>query len=237
MRTQYLDLPDIKIAFTEAGSGKPLLFLHGNSESKRIFRQYQNEHFTDFHTYALDSRGHGQSVSNDRILSIEQISRDIIQFCEVMNIHSASVVGYSDGGNVALFLASRASQLFSSIVAISPNTLVSGTENKALKNMEQIYKLMQFLASIGLPLKKQIMRWKLMLQDIGISEVELRGIKTGLKLMYAEHDMIKFSHMLWIASLIPNAETEMIPNCTHMNILNHPQTSTSIRKYLVISNF
>jgi len=66
--TQFLPLPSVRLAFREHGSGPPLLFLHGNSGSKATFRQYQTAHFPDFHTFALDSRGHGQSISQDEHL-------------------------------------------------------------------------------------------------------------------------------------------------------------------------
>jgi pimeloyl-ACP methyl ester carboxylesterase len=59
--TQYVDLPDLKMAYCEAGSGEKLLFLHGNSESKEIFLRYQLEHFKDYQTFALDSRGTGRA--------------------------------------------------------------------------------------------------------------------------------------------------------------------------------
>lgn len=108
LETKHIQLDSINVAYTEYGEGEPLLLLHGNSESKKLFRKYQKSFFADYHTYALDSRGHGESRSEDAELSIEQISRDVLAFCKAMNIAKANVIGYSDGGNVALFLALRA---------------------------------------------------------------------------------------------------------------------------------
>ena len=65
--TQYLDLPTLRVAYCETGSGNNLMLLHGNSESKSIFKQYQTECFADFHTYALIAAGTvkaGQSILN-----------------------------------------------------------------------------------------------------------------------------------------------------------------------------
>jgi oligoribonuclease (3'-5' exoribonuclease) len=44
--------------------------------------------------------------------------------------------------------------------------------------------------------------------------------------------MIKPDHILEIAELVPDSELEMIPGCTHLNILQHPRTAQSIREYL-----
>ncbi len=81
MKTQYLQLPSLKVAYTESGSGENLLLLHGNGESKRIFKIHQRRWFPNFHTFAIDSRGHGQSVSSDSGYSIAQYSEDVIAFC------------------------------------------------------------------------------------------------------------------------------------------------------------
>jgi pimeloyl-ACP methyl ester carboxylesterase len=108
LSTEYVDLGDIRIAYRQHGSGRCAPAVHGNSGSKAMFKPYQLEHFPQFHTYALDSRGHGQSISTDEEITIEQISRDVIRFCEAKGIHQADVIGYSDGGNIALHLANKA---------------------------------------------------------------------------------------------------------------------------------
>jgi hypothetical protein len=78
LSTEFQDLGDIKIAYWQHGSGPDLLLLHGNSESKTIFSHYLLDHFTGFHTWALDSRFHGESQSQEDSLSIELIADDVI---------------------------------------------------------------------------------------------------------------------------------------------------------------
>lgn len=219
---EFEKLNDVHIAFCQHGSGHDLILLHGNSESKSIFFRHQTQHFTAFHTHALDSRGHGQSVSNDNQLSIEQISEDVIRFCQARAIHRAHIIGYSDGGNIALHLARKAPHLFPRVLAISPNTLVSGTEEKTLKLIQNLYKVMGFIHRLGLNMKKHMLRFELMLTDIGLRDEELMNIKTRGKIIYAENDMIKEDHILHIASLIPGSEVEKIPGCTHMSIIHDP---------------
>ena len=110
--TEYFDCGDARIAYKQNGSGPDLLLLHGNSESKRIFSKYQIKHFLDYHTYAIDSRCHGQSISIDNELSISAIADDIINFCKARSISEASIIGYSDGGNIALTLAIKEPIIF-----------------------------------------------------------------------------------------------------------------------------
>lgn len=223
LTTEYLQLKDIKIAYRQFGSGENLILLHGNSESKRILKHFQLEHFSDFHTWALDSRGHGESVSKDTSLSIEQISQDVIDFCQAQGISRAYVIGYSDGGNIALWLAKKAPELFPRLLAISPNTLVGATEEIDLRLIKRLYSWFKFLTAIGINMRDYMKRFDLMLKDIGLYDEDLRSIRTKVKIIYAEHDMIKEEHFKEIARLIPNAELEKIPGCTHMNIIHNPQ--------------
>ena len=131
LKIEWLKLDDIDIAYTQYGDGPNLLLLHGNSSSKKFYKQYQVEHFAQYHTFALDSRGHGHSRSNDDTLSYEQQSIDVLNFCKAKRIAKTSVIGYSDGGNLALWLAVKAPQIFTKVAVISPNTRASGSTGAA----------------------------------------------------------------------------------------------------------
>ena len=233
LKTQFIDLPDARLAYCEHGTGPHLILLHGNSESKRIFSQYQLEDFSMFTTLAVDSRGHGETQSRDEELTIEKFSEDVIEFCNRKGIQQAFVIGYSDGGNIALFLAKKAPNLFPRIVAISPNTLASGTEPGTLRLFTNMQRLMVFLKRLGFDTKKYIMRLNLMLTDIGLSDVDLAGIQTSVKIIYAEKDMIKEEHIQHIASLIPGATLDKIPGCTHMNIYKKTETVELMKRYFL----
>jgi pimeloyl-ACP methyl ester carboxylesterase len=233
LETKYLELSDISLAYSEYGEGPDLILLHGNSESKSIFRKYQTSFFSMFHTYAIDSRGHGESISNDDSLSINQFSDDVIQFCKKLDIREAYIIGYSDGGNIALFLALKEPQLFTKLVAISPNYLMSGTVDSALTLFESIKKLLITFGSIGINTKKWIMRMNLMLSDIGITDEDLKTIRTRFYIIYAQNDLIKEEHIQKINSLIPESTIQKISVCTHFSILTKKETIREIEKYLM----
>jgi pimeloyl-ACP methyl ester carboxylesterase len=233
--TEFVDLGDLRMAYCQHGGGPALILLHGNSESKAIFNKYQTEHFPTFKTYALDSRGHGESKSKDKKLSIGQISDDVIKFCQAQSIKEAVVIGYSDGGNIALFLAKKAPQLFKKLVAISPNTLVSGTTDDSLRLFKRIIKVMTFLSKLGFNFEKYLMTFDLMMHDIGLSDDDLKSIKTKVKIIYAEKDMIKEDHIKDIAAAIPGCELEKVMGCTHMSIINNLQAIKVMQDYLAES--
>jgi pimeloyl-ACP methyl ester carboxylesterase len=233
LTTQYLDLGELKIAYREHGAGPVLILLHGNSASKGFFSKYQTVHFKMFRTIALDSRGHGETRSDDPHYSISQYSDDVIALCKAMGITQAGVIGHSDGGNIALFLAYKAPEIFKKIVAISPNYLVSGTTDGTLKFLKTTAKLLQALEKLGLPTHKAVLRYDLMLTDIGITAEELGGIQTSLRILYAEHDMVKEEHVLEMRGLIPGATVKKIGRSNHLTILYKQETIEDMREYLL----
>jgi len=231
MKTEYLDLPDIRIAYRQHGSGKPMLLLHGNSSNKAIFWKYQLKYFPEFHSFALDSRGHGQSQSSEEHLTYELISRDVIAFCHAADLSGVHVIGYSDGGNVGLILARDAPELFTQVVAISPNTLVTGMTEDSLVMIRKIHRTMTGLARIGIPINRYRKCFEMMLSDVGITDEELRSIQTSVKILYAENDMVREEHIQHIANLIPQVQLERIDGCSHVSIFNNKQTLTSIQHF------
>jgi len=233
LSTEYLDLGDVRIAYREHGTGPTLILLHGNSESKGIFSEYQRIHFEMFRTIAVDSRGHGETISNDTQYSISQYSEDVIRLCRARGITQAVVIGYSDGGNIAILLANKEPQIFRKIVAISPNYLVSGTTDGTLRFLRAITQMLHILERFGLPTHKAIMRCDLMLNDIGISAQELGNINTSLRILYAENDMIKETHIQEMGALIPGATIKKIKRCNHLTIFYKKETIADIREYLM----
>lgn len=232
LKTEHLKLDDIDVAYVQHGSGQDLFLLHGNSGSKEFYKQYQLEHFSQFHTLALDSRGHGQSRSKDTVLSYEQQSMDVLNFCKAKGITQASVIGYSDGGNLALWLAVKAPEIFTKVAAISPNTLASGNTEWAINAIQKAIKGMKWLRKFGFPNKKPLMQFELMLTDTGITDLDLQGIKTNVMILYAEKDMITEEHILHISDQIPGGRVKKIDNCNHMTIPFQEETIKAMQGFL-----
>jgi pimeloyl-ACP methyl ester carboxylesterase len=231
LETKYCELENIKIAYRECGKGQNIILLHGNSESKSIFKKYQSENTNTFHTMALDSRGHGESISIDEEYSIEQYSDDVIAFCKKMAIKQSYVIGYSDGGNIALFLAKKAPEVFTKIIAISPNYLVNGTTDKSLKLLKNINKIFIVLGKIGFKTQKNQKIFNLMFKDIGLYDNDLRSINTKMEILYAEKDMIKENHILKMGELIPHSVVKKINKCSHMSIIHKKETYEEIYQF------
>ena len=57
----YFNYQSKKIYYTETGEGKPVLFLHGNTASSKMFELLLPLYEEKFHVILIDFLGHGKS--------------------------------------------------------------------------------------------------------------------------------------------------------------------------------
>ena len=98
---------DIKHYFIEKGRGYPLILLHGNGEDCSYFNGQIDAFSKWYHVYAIDTRGHGRTQRGDKPFTIRQFAEDLLCFMEEHQIKKAHLLGFSDGGNIAMIFAIR----------------------------------------------------------------------------------------------------------------------------------
>ena len=96
---------DIEHYFIEKGQGDPLILLHGNGENSDYFVGQIDVFAQRYHVYALDTRGHGKTPRGDAPFTIRQFADDLRFFMDVHQIEKAHLLGFSDGGNIAMVFA------------------------------------------------------------------------------------------------------------------------------------
>ena len=55
---RFIEVNGVTLAYLEAGSGRPLILLHGGGGNNRDFEPAMEELSQDYKVYAIDSRGH-----------------------------------------------------------------------------------------------------------------------------------------------------------------------------------
>lgn len=217
METKYLRINGIDIAYIEKGEGSPLLFIHGNGESKRIFLPYF-EAFQDIHCIAADSRGHGQSFFNERY-TVSDMADDMNALLEKLDLKNVTVVGYSDGANVAVSMAKKSQDRLGKLVLVSGN-LYASAQTLGFRLSCAIYTALLFpLSLFSARKKRRIAKNMLMLRDIGVSLADLEKISLPSWVVDAEKDMIKRAHTDAMAEALPLSRRITINGATHFDIL------------------
>lgn len=96
----------------------PLVFLHGFLGDGRDFQDIMTALESQFYCLAIDLPGHGQTRIQDDHLehSMVEIASGVIQCLDALNIPKCTLVGYSLGGRLALYLALHFPDYFSRVV-------------------------------------------------------------------------------------------------------------------------
>lgn len=99
----------LTVHYYEWPGPKPnLVLLHPSSGYGRMWEWTANRLGSQFHVYALDQRGHGNSGRPDGDYSAEEYAHDLYLFFETVGIETAIVAGQSLGGRVGqVFAATR----------------------------------------------------------------------------------------------------------------------------------
>lgn len=94
-----------KLHYIEAGSGTPVVLLHGLGGDGSRWGPNIGELAKDFHVFALDQIGFGQSDKPLANYHTGMLAEFLVDFLNAVNVQKASLVGNSMGASVALYTA------------------------------------------------------------------------------------------------------------------------------------
>ncbi len=105
-RVKNSKIDNIKLYAREAGSGKPIVMLHGFGTSSFSFHSIMPSLAKKYHVFALDLKGFGDSPKpKDGAYSVYDQAILVSHFIKNHNLKDVILVGHSFGGGVALSLA------------------------------------------------------------------------------------------------------------------------------------
>lgn len=201
---------DIQLHYSEQGSGQPLILLHGNGEDSSYF-VHQIDHFSKaYHVIAIDTRGHGQSSRGEMPFTIQQFAEDLHDFMDEQGIEKASLLGFSDGGNIALTFALKYPERVEQLVLNGANLFPSGVKRRYQLPIVIGYHIARCFAKKSEEAKKNADLLALMVNEPHIEPSELARLTMPVLVIAGTKDMIKESHTKLIYKSLPNAKLELI---------------------------
>lgn len=211
---------NVNLNYEEYGSGKPIILLHGNSESLDIFDKLIKNLQNNYKVYAIDSRCHGK-IEKVKDISYELMANDVIEFIKLLNIQKPILYGFSDGGIIGLLIAIKEPELLSKLIISGANL----NPNVLSKTMLIFIKFIYFFTRNKL--------FKMMIHEPNITKNQLTNINIPTVVLAGEKDIVKYEHSKLIADNIKNSVLEIIPNENHGSYIIHSEKLYEIiKKYL-----
>ncbi len=110
--------PGVRLHLTDAGSGTPVVLVHGWSLSSRAFA-LQSSLAAVHRVVAVDLRGHGRSSASASGWSLAHHARDLERVFRALKLSGAVLVGWSMGGQIALAAAPALLDRLAGLVLLS----------------------------------------------------------------------------------------------------------------------
>ena len=196
---------DIEHFYIEKGSGKAVILLHGNGESSDYFRGQIDEFSEQYRVYALDTRGHGRTPRGDMPFTIRQFAADLLGFMDAHQIGKAHLLGFSDGGNIAMVFAIQHPDRVDRLILNGANLNADGVKRSTQIPIEIGYRIAKSFAAKSDSARRNAEMLGLMVNDPNLSPEELAGIRAKTLVIAGTRDMIREAHTRMIAECIPDA--------------------------------
>ena len=208
-----------RIYYTVRGNGPTLVLLHGGGDSGEHSFVRQLDVFSEHHhIVAPDQVGQGHTPDVPGPLSYTAMMEDTATLLELLKLKHVDVVGFSDGGILALMLAVRHPELVGRLVISGVNIAPEGLNPE---NLEE-------LRALQIPKPKTIDEKLAQLWLTSPTEAELNlsllvKITQPVLLISGDRDAITLEHTLQIFHALPHAELCVLPGTDHATFSGRPE--------------
>jgi pimeloyl-ACP methyl ester carboxylesterase len=117
---QFLTIHGRLVHVEQAGTGEPVVLLHGFGASTYSWRKVMPGLAAHFHVVAIDLNGFGYTQRPRDLASYTREGQGqlVLDVMDALHIERAHIVGHSYGGGITLWLASRHPERFLSMVLV-----------------------------------------------------------------------------------------------------------------------
>jgi pimeloyl-ACP methyl ester carboxylesterase len=221
VKGDYATINGIKMYYEISGKGFPLIVIHGNGGDIQVLEKQIEFFEKHYQVIAMDCRGRGKTELGNDTLSYVQLTQDIKGLMEHLKIEKANILGYSDGGIVALMLGMNYPEKVNKLVSFGANLVpdTSAVYPKVLKKISSNRKhadSMFFVKDTSKDWRTISALMRLMEFQPNISTDDLKKIKAETLILVSDDDkIIKKEHGLFISKSINGAKFIAFPEGGH----------------------
>jgi pimeloyl-ACP methyl ester carboxylesterase len=228
-----------------ASDATPLLLVPGAFMSAAFMGRWVAAFAARRPVVVFDQQGHGRTPDTPRAMSFEQFGDDAAALLGALEMERADVMGYSQGGGVALQLALRHPQLVGKLVSLSATYRQDGWY-PAVHEALQAFSAADFAETpIGEAFRRHtpdpaaftayIEKMRVLnLEDQQISDAQLRSIRARTMVIVGDADGVTLEHAVAMFRLrgggdeqaaatgqitgVPDARLVVLPATSHVAI-------------------
>ena len=224
---EYAEIHGVKMYYEIHGEGRPIVLLHGGTSSLHISFAEQVPVFAKNHrVIGIEQMGHGHTGDvAGRELSYEGMAEDTAALLVHLGIQNADLVGWSDGGQIALRLAFTHPELVRRVVASGVGIgAETPQEQQAIRRLSADHWAPPVQAEYAQISPDGAQHWPIFFDKIkamwakpnwGISEPELQKIKSPVLIVAGDHDVTSVEETARIVRMIPGARLLVLPATNH----------------------
>ncbi|MDQ3554279.1 MAG: alpha/beta hydrolase [Chloroflexota bacterium] len=229
----YLDAGAVHTYYEVEGEGEPLVLLHGGFATIETWAAQRAALAEHYRVYLPERRGHGRTPDVPGPTGFDIMARDMIAFMETAAIPSAHLVGWSDGGIVALEMALMRPELVRKLVLIGTAAHVDGytaetrdwNQNVTPESLPAFIREPYDALSPDGPehfpvlFEKLVAVWRTQPRH---EPTELEGVTAPTLILLGDNDVITVEHAAAVKRAIRGGQLAVVPGASHGLMFDKP---------------
>ncbi|RSS80078.1 alpha/beta fold hydrolase [Streptomyces sp. WAC06614] len=230
----YADLRGVRTWYETEGSGDPLLLLHGGLCTNGTWSAQRADLGAEYRLFLPERRAHGHTPDVEGPLTYEDMAADTVAFLEQVVAGPAHLVGWSDGGIVALFVALARPDLVRKVVVIGANFRPApecfavpamldamDPDGPGLAFLRELYEADTPDGADHWPVvvDKMVAAWR---TGPTLTPGELARVRAPALVMAGDDDLVTLEHTTALYRAIPDARLAVLPGASHLVPLEQP---------------
>ena len=218
----YADIHGLRMYYELYGSGNPLVLIHGGGSTiESSFGSILPALAKKYRVIAVELQAHGRTKDINRPLSFEQDADDVTTLLDQLNIKSAAIFGFSNGGTTAMQMAIRHPQRVERLVLASTfykrsgaySWLWEGFPHASMDNMPQELKDAYLKVSpdpkgLQTMFARDVQRMR-DFKDIDDEDIHSIGVPTLI--LISDQDVATPEHAVEMYRLMPKSRLLILP--------------------------
>jgi len=231
---EYAEVHGIKMYYEIHGEGRPVVLLHGGTSTIQTSFAEQIPVLSRNHrVIAIEQMGHGHTGDvAGRELSYEGMTEDTAALLVQLGIQNADVIGWSDGGQLALRLAFTHPELVRRVVASGVGLGATTPQmQQAMRALSPEHWSAQVRDEYARVSPDGPQHWPVFFDKVrtmwakpswGFSEQDLGKIKATVLIVAGDRDFTRVEETTRIYRTIPAARLAILPGTDHFTFQKRP---------------